>query len=452
MLRTNAALLGLTLILAGCGESDTIIKQLPEAQIDQELREVLDDAGVRAVPAPPPESAQLVELGRALFFDKELSGNRNISCATCHHPAAGTGDALPVSIGEGGHGLAENRSLDGGHLIPRNAPHVFNAGVAGVRSMFWDSRVRFDPIAGELQTPESGLNGPAPALPELAAPLRSALAAQAMFPVTSHDEMRGQAGSNEIADAADNPDVWSKLMTRLGNIPEYRALFLAAYPGAAQFDELNFGHAARAIAAFERDAWTALDTPFDRYLGGDDSALSNPEKRGALLYFGKAQCGACHGGPLLTDFSHHALAVPQVGPGKNAVQEDLGLALQTGDPKDNYKFRTPPLRNVALTGPWMHDGCFTSLDAAVRHHLDCVSSILAYDANQLPMLFRDTVDADHVQDRIDALPPEFRVPMALSEPEIADLMAFLHALTDPSSLNLSDDVPDRVPSGLPVGE
>jgi cytochrome c peroxidase len=449
ILRKAAALLCLALVAC---EGDTIIQQMPEAQLDRELAAALEQAGVDAVARPQPEDPHLVALGRALFFDKELSGNRNISCATCHHPAAGTGDALPVSIGEGGDGLAENRTLDGGHLIPRNAPHVFNGGVSGVHSMFWDSRVRFDPASGALKTPEPGLNGAAPTLPAIAGQLRSALAAQAMFPVTSHEEMRGQPGSNEIADAPDNEEVWTRLMARLGAIDEYRDLFLAAFPTAAQFDELNFGHAARAIAAFERESWTALDSPFDRYLGGDKSALSVQEKRGAVLYFGKAKCGMCHGGPLLTDFEHHALAVPQVGPGKNAPGEDLGLALETNDPADNYKFRTPALRNVALTGPWMHDGCFTSLEAAVRHHFDCVSSIQAYDRSQLPPIFRATVDEDHKQDRIDMVPDALRTPMALTEAEIDDLIAFLHALTDPASLNLSGDVPDRVPSGLPVAD
>jgi len=462
-----AAIAGLLLIGAACDKTTNIVEEVPVAQLDIDLRDALDTNGVTAVPTPQKESDALVRLGQALFFDKELSGNRNISCATCHHPVSGTGDALPVSIGEGGGGLAENREQEGektvGALIPRNAPHVFNGGVTGVSSMFWDSRVQFDAATGVLTTPEAGLNGPNPTHAEIAAQLRSALAAQAMFPVTSGAEMRGAAGTNEIADAADNVAVWAALMARLvgtnngttGGIPKYRDLFRAAYPGVGNFNDFNFGHAARAIAAFERSSWTALETPLDGYLAGDDSALSDSEKRGALLFLDKARCAECHSGPLLSDFEHHAIAVPQVGPGKNAPDEDLGLALETGDSADNYKFRTPRLRNVALTGPWMHDGCFTSLEATVRHHLDCTSSLLGYDATQLPTQFQGTVDVDvdRNQARIDALTDDLRGAIALTEVEFDDLMAFVHALTDPDSINLvAKDIPDSVPSGLPLND
>jgi len=447
---------------AACDDT-TIVQEVPVAQQDIDLREALEANGVSGVPTPQAESDALVRLGQALFFDKILSGNRNISCATCHHPVAGTGDALPVSIGEGGEGLAENREQADGNLIPRNAPHVFNGGVAGVHSMFWDSRVRFNPLTGELQTPEPSLNGPNPTEGEIAAQLRSALAAQAMFPVTSPEEMRGAAGTNEIANAADNVAVWRALMVRLvgtdngttGGIQEYRDLFRAAFPAVVNLDDFNFGHAGRAMAAFERDRWTALGTPFDGYLAGDNSAMSDAEKRGALLFYGKARCAECHPGPLLTDFEHYAIAVPQVGPGKAEASEDRGLALETGDAADNYKFRTPGLRNVALTGPWMHDGCFTTLDATVRHHLDCTSSLLGYDTTQLPSLFQPTVDVDpdRIQARLDALEDDLRDPMGLTETEFDELMAFMHALTDPESINtVATDIPASVPSGLPVND
>ena len=446
----------LAVFLAGCGAGDRTIlldpPGTPLGSLDEQLLQALDDAGVAPVDRPQAEPQALLTLGQALFFDKELSGNRNISCATCHHSATWTGDQLSVSLGEGGTGLGSNREQGAGAMIPRNAPHVFNGGVSGVNTMFWDSRVKHDPLTGELDTPEPGLNGATPALAE-AGPLSSALAAQAMFPVTSREEMRGQIGAPDaLRDATTNTDVWDALMDRLGAFPQYRALFEAAFPLAGGFDNMNFGHAARAMAAFEREQWTALDSPFDGYVGGDVSALSDAAKRGGLLFYGRALCSVCHAGPLMTDFEHHAVCIPQVGPGKVEISEDRGLALETGDTADDYKFRTPSLRNVALTGPWMHDGAFTSLETAVRHQLDPVGSLTSYDASQLQARFTATVDTDVTRNaaRAAALDPVMSVPVILSDAELGDLMAFLHALTDPASLNLLQEVPDSVPSGLPV--
>ncbi len=454
-------------LLAGCGASDQIpegwsIGGLPtaDAKLDGDVANALSIANVDPIPLPPAQDPDLVTLGRALFYDKILSGNQNISCASCHHPMAATGDGLPVSLGEGGFGLGANRSQGTGHLIPRNAPHIFNGGVEGVDTMFWDSRVRHDPVTGELTTPEPGLNGATPTLADHAAQLTSALDAQAMFPVTSHEEMRGQPGTNPIADASSNEEVWSLLMARLvgtsngtvGGIQGYRDLFTAAYPTVGNFDDFNFGHAARAMAAFERHQWTALETPFDRYVAGDMGALSSAAKRGIVVFCDKARCAECHNGPLLSDFQHHALAVPQVGPGKVEASEDRGLALQSGLTSDNYKFRTPQLRNVALTGPWMHDGAFTTLEDAVRHHLDPLASLASYDPSQLAEPFDATHDTDAGRNaaRGAALSPILATPVTLTDAEFADLMAFLHALTDPSSLNLLPEIPKSVPSGLPV--
>ena len=454
-------------LLAGCGASDQLpegwsIGGLPtaDAKLDGRVAKALGIAKMEPVPKPAADDPALVALGEALFYDKILSGNQNISCATCHHPMAHTGDGLPVSLGEGGFGIGANRDQGTGHLIPRNAPHVFNAGVEGVDSMFWDSRVVRDPDTGELTTPEAGLNGPTPTLADHAAQLDSALAAQAMFPVTSAEEMRGQPGTNPIADAANNEQVWALLMERLvgtsngtvGGIQGYRDLFAAAYPLVGNFDDFTFGHAARAIAAFERTRWTALDSPFDRYLNGDKDALSSAAKRGAVVFCEQGTCAECHNGSLMTDFGHHALAVPQVGPGKVEPSEDRGLALLTGLVDDNYKFRTPSLRNVELTGPWMHDGAFTTLEAAVRHHLDPLAGLANYDPSQLSALFAATYDTDAGRNaaRAAALTPILATPITLSDGDFRDLMAFLHALTDPASLNLLPEIPDSVPSGLPV--
>lgn len=421
---------------------------------DAQLRRLMRAAEIEtAVPGPVPAAAKAA-LGRALMFDKELSGNRDVSCATCHHPLLHTGDALSVSIGTGGSGLGPSRILGGGrNLIPRNAPEVFNRGLAQWRTMFWDGRVSGDP--------GSGFGSPAGAA--LPAGLDNILAVQAMFPVTSADEMRGAPGDldvfgepNELATIAgdDFPAIWAALMQRLVAIPEYVDLFAAAYPGVPA-EALGFQHAANAIAAFEIDAWTLLDSDWDRYVGGDESALSDAAKRGAVLFFGDAGCAECHRGVLLTDQEYHDVAVPQVGPGKGAEAPlDHGRGRVTGDPADRWAFRTPPLRNVALTGPWMHDGAFTTLEGAVRHSLDPAGSLRAYDPTQLAPEVQDTFqgDAETIAAILANLDPAVAEPRRLSDAQVGEIVAFLESLSDPAAGDMSRDIPSSVPSGLPVAD
>lgn len=439
-------LLGALALAGGCGDGG--------GGIDGRLRSLLAEQGVVAPGAPSPADPAKVQLGRSLMFDKELSGNRDISCATCHHPLLHTGDGLPVSIGTGGSGLGPTRRRGSGRpFIPRNAPDVFDRGLPGWRTMFWDSRV--SGAAGE------GFSTPAgDALP---ARIESALAAQAMFPVTARDEMRGREGDldvfgepNEIAAIPDDdlPAIWRALMERLLAIPEYEDLFRAAYPDVP-IGELGFEHAANAIASFETAAWTFLGSPWDRYLAGDDTALGAAAKRGAILFFGEAGCSSCHAGPFLSDQEHHNIAAPQVGPGKGAEAPlDLGRARETGRASDRFAFRTPPLRNVALTGPWMHDGAYATLEAAVRHHLDPAAALRSYDPSQLPAELRDTFQSDPetIAAILETLDPLVATPLPLSDAEVGDLMAFLEALTDPRAADLGADVPERVPSGLPVAD
>ena len=185
-------------------------------------------------------------------------------------------------------------------------------------------------------------------------------------------------GENAVADAAamdDLPTIWALLADRVRDVPSYRVLMNEAFGIGG--DEISFVHVANAIAAYEIDSWRSLNTSYDRFMRGDDAALSPSAKRGLDLFFGDAGCSGCHSGPLFTDMGFHAIAVPQVGPGKgqgiNGI-EDLGLGGISGDPADDYRFRTPPLRNIAFTGPYMHDGAFKKLWRAVRHHLSTVAS------------------------------------------------------------------------------
>lgn len=417
---------------------------------------------------PAPSSAK-VALGKVLFYDKILSGNGNTSCATCHHPLTGTGDGLALPVGEGGKGLGVTRDTGSGsdavhERVPRNAPHVFNLGAKEFAVMFHDGRVTVN------NSLPSGFTSPAGE--QLPLGLDNPLAVQAMFPVTSATEMAGQTGENPVADAAaegilaGENGVWGLLAQRLRAIPEYVAMFQDAYPGQINTaDDIQFKDAANAIAAFEATAWRADNSRFDQYLRGDNWALSRSEERGMKLFYGKANCSSCHSGKFQTDQGFHAIAMPQVGPGKghnsegyDDGREDFGREAVTDNVNDRFRFRTPTLRNVALTAPYGHAGAFDTLEAVVRHHLSPVDSLFNYDISQVRMPSRADLDG---QDFV-VMNDDWRLEQIvqrnelasvdLDEEEFAELMSFLHTLTDNAFLDDRRNVPSSVPSGMTLAE
>lgn len=446
--------LAVVILLTGCGDGGGSTDNTPPDSTDIALRGLLHDAEVSPLAPLPAQDPALVALGRALMFDKVLSGNRDVSCATCHDPAAHTSDAQSLSIGTGGTGSGAGRSLGAARqFVSRNAQDLFNRGDPAFTAMFWDGRVARDG-AGDLQTPAgdalpSGLTGP--------------LAAQAMIPVVTRLEMRGHPGDrdrfgapNELAVLADDDftGVWRGLMRRLLAIDGYVTLFQTAYP-AVPTDQLGFQHAANAIAAFETEAFASTGSPFDDYLRGANQALSPAAKRGAVLFFGEAGCGQCHRGPELSDQEFHNIAVPQLGPGfAPAPPEDYGHGGVTGSDDERYTFRTPPLRNVELTAPYMHDGAFTTLEAAVRHYRDVSESLTGYDDQVLRPELQGTYlnDLARLEAILQTLDDRVATPISLPETDVADLVAFLRSLTDPAAADLGHLVPAEVPSGLPVGE
>jgi len=427
-------------------------QRLPDALRDQDFATAGERADTR------------IELGKQLFFDKILSGNLNISCATCHHPFAGTGDGLSLPVGEGanGTGVARNSGIGFDAVrerVPRNAPAIFNLGAHEFTTLFHDGRIQPDP-----ESP-GGIASPAGA--HLPLGLDNALAAQAMFPVTSGTEMAGQPGENPIADAAASgnlagPDgVWEQLADRLRGIDGYARQFVIAFEDVSQAADIRFVHAANAIAAFEAAAWRSDNSPFDKFLRGDRTALSPVQKRGMHLFYGSAGCSGCHGGALQTDHSFHAIAMPQIGPGKGdgpSGREDFGRERVSGDPADRYRFRVPSLRNVALTAPYGHSGAYNTLDAVVYHHLNPLEALENYDRRQTRMPRRPDLD---IYDGYAMEDPSIRAaiaaanelpPVELRELDIRALIEFLHALTDTSALDMRSDVPASVPSGLSVAD
>ena len=456
MTRYRKPVVALALMAIAC--SDGSVSEIPATpSLDAQVRQALNGWGVVPILPVNAQDPALVDLGRSLFFDKILSGNRDVACATCHTPLAHTGDGLSLAIGTGASQVGAIRTLGAGRqFTPRNAPSLLSAGLNPVY-LFWDGRVSDGFGSSRFTTPAGA------ALPS---GLTSALAAQAMIPVTNRVEMRGNTGDrdvfgnvNELAQPADTQyaQIWKATMQRVLAISAYTQKFAAAYP-AVPATQLGFQHAANAIAAFEVEAFTKTNSAFDRYLARDDNALSIDAKRGALLFFGKARCSQCHNGPRLGGESFASVAAPQLGPGNGgAAPLDFGRgdSAITGQPQvPRFSFRIPPLRNVELTAPYMHDGAYATLEAVVHHYNNVDSAVKAYDVSQLDPALRSSYHGDPatINALLSSLDGRLRQPLGLTEGELATLAAFLKSLTDPSARDMRSVAPASVPSGLPLPE
>ncbi|WP_375279739.1 cytochrome-c peroxidase [Pseudooctadecabacter sp.] len=397
------------------------------------------------------------ELGQLLFYDAILSGNRTVSCATCHHPDFATADGVSLSIGDGGIGLGPDRRVDPDNppeeRIPRNAPALFNLGAKEFTVMFHDGRLEAD------ATHPSGLRTPMDA--DMANGFASVLSAQTMFPVLSRDEMAGSFRENDIALAVRQGRIggaggaWDLLSRRVAAVPDYAARFEAVYPHINEPDDIAFTDISNALAVFMAWEWRSDTSPFDGHLRGD--LLTGDALAGLDLFYGDAGCSSCHSGPFQTDYQFYAMGAPQIGPGKSATFEnhyrDEGRFRVTGDPADLYAFRTPSLRNVAKTGPWGHAGAHGNLTDFVRDHLDPVASLARYDRDQVVWPDFDAVDFAVMDDpdQVAAIAQAVTVPpVSLSDVEIAQIVAFLDSLTDPAAINGRLGIPQAVPSGLPL--
>lgn len=282
---------------------------------------------IAPAPADNPTTPEKVALGRALFWDPILSATKEVACATCHHPQFGYTDGLDVSVGANGEGLGPARHFAAGtppRFVKRNSPTVINAAFNGFDSatpgnpssapMFWDSRVQ-------------------------------SLEAQAVEPLKAQEEMRGDVGESHEA--------VRQAVARIAAIPEYRKMFTKAFGSSASVTAEDLG---RAIAAFERTL-VATNAPFDRYMRGDATAMTAQQIRG-MATFQAMGCANCHSGPMFSDYKLHVLGVP----------DNSKLSASDTGADNRYAFRTPTLRNLAFTGPYMHNGTLTSLNAVVNFY------------------------------------------------------------------------------------
>lgn len=329
-----------------------------------------------AVPADNPMSAAKVELGRHLFYDTRLSADGAMSCATCHEQARAFTDGKAVSKGVNGE--------------------------VGARSAMSLTNVAYLPVL-TWQNPQL-----------------DALEVQALIPLFGeHPVEMGMAGREQ------------EIFSVFRSDPTYRRLFARAFPEqAGQGDTALYSLATltRALASFQRSL-LSFDSPYDRYrYGGQRNAISAAARRGEELFFGeKLECYHCHGGFNFTDNLKHARTpFPEIGfhntglyneDGKGAYPiASPGIVEFTGAPRDAGRFRTPGLRNVAVTAPYMHDGSIPTLQDVLRIHYARAGR--AVHAGRPPNPLRS----------------EFIAGFEISEEEIADVVAFLESLTDAAFL------------------
>ncbi len=345
--RPLLAVLGLIMVLAACRKdpamSDDTVGSGPTPLTLDIPWWAEDEFHPLNLPADNPLTVEGVALGRKLFYEKALSNDYSMSCASCHRQEHAFTDPRRFSIGTDGS------------VGRRNSMPVQN--LAWEHIFFWDARA-------------------------------SSLEDQALRPVRDPAEMRND---------------WPTVEDRLRSHPEYPALFAKAF-GTPGIDSMRV---VKAIAQFERTL-VSFNSAYDRFAFlGDSSALTEPQRRGMDLFFGEGHCADCHMPPRFNDQNIQNVGLPG--------DDDLGLMGITGNEADRGRFKNVGIRNIAVTAPYMHDGRFATLAEVVDFYArDVVLSTPNLDGHMLPWLMHQ-VDLDHA--------------------ERVDLVAFLHALTDPVFLS-----------------
>jgi cytochrome c peroxidase len=452
-----------SLLLSACSDLEPMARStapLPattraSTDIDVTLREQLAGHGFTGRVAGTLEARlgrridrQLADIGRILWFDPIQGLNDDNSCGGCHSPTHGFGDTQPIAIG-----IDNNGVVGPGRTGPRNqrrTPMAINT--AFYPTLMWNSR--FHAPSGSPFDNSQGFVFPAPEGTTLSYQPHL-LTAQAFIPPTE----RVEAAGFHFPGTSD--DIRNEVVRRLNAEPNYRQLFARVSPGVKTGAPITFDDIARAIAEFEFTLVFA-DAPIDRYARGVHNALTTSEKEGAVLFFGRAGCVNCHkvsgqSNEMFSDFKQHVAAIPQVfpaqsnmtydGPGAN---EDFGLEQVTGNPSDRYLFRTSPLRNVALQPAFMHNGAFTTLEDAIRYHLNAVAGAATYTPSSLPADIRGPMGP--IQPALDRLDPLLIEPVHLTEDEFNALVAFVrNGLLDPAAdpQKLRRLLPETLPSGRP---
>lgn len=465
--------LALIFILSGCGSNDD--DNLAE-EIHEDLIELIDQKQLSGDPSQgrnlPDINDPLAQLGKKLFFSKGLSGDGQVdtfdtACASCHHPAFAGSDGLSLPYGVNSRVpelIGPGRTSDGdiaNSLSGRNSISLLNVGL-------WDSALNHDgriesltktPLqngaSGGISTPESGF-GTADANAG-----NNLVEAATRDALSNHQMMR-----NNLEPGGSTEDVINHIVERLrGNNAElatnnWLSAFQIAFNdsnGNAE-DLISAENIIAALAAYQRSL-VFVDNAWKRYIETRDFfAISTQAKQGALLFFGaasdgKAGCVDCHSGEFFSDEKYHVLALPQIGPGMgdSATNDDLGRFLVTGNDSHRYAFRTPTLLNVARTGPWGHDGAYTSLEDMIIHHFQPKENNDNFQDSQIgdPNIATGNrkINTDLALDQLQTLVNSEQSSLSLNKEGLARgyddasikaLIAFLETLTD-NRLKVEED-------------
>ena len=449
-------MIGLT--VAPRGEAFDQITPSEESPLDRLLESALKQEGFTGNVEAQLEqrlgrkiNKKLAEVGRFLFFDPILSLSNDSSCASCHSPLSAMSDTQSIAIGVG-----NNRIVGPNRQGPRNqrrAPSIINT--AFYPNLMWDSR--FSSVAGDPFDNTEGFRFPEPEGMTLSH-MPHLLAAQAFIPVTVRAEMAG------FHFEGDSFRIRFELLSRLNDNKRYKKLFGKVFREVKSGAPITYEMVGRAIAEFEFTLVFA-NAPIDRFARGERKAMTDDQKRGALLFFGQANCVLCHAvsgqsNEMFSDFNQRVNGVPQLvpektnvefdGPGKN---EDFGLEQVTHNPEYRYKFRTAPLRNIGAQAAFFHNGAFTTLEDAINHYRDVTKSAPAFESLKwkLPEDLRGPIGpVDPVLARVN---PFLIRGVLLNEEEFRLIVEFVrNGLLDPRARpeNLRKLIPESVPSGLPL--
>lgn len=454
------------MLLAGCGHSTQQDAQLRSLAVDT-LGLTGDPATPRAARRTVPDTDPLVKLGQLLFFSQTVASGYDVSCGTCHHTDFGGTDGLSISVGVAPKQAATvgpgrevdaardlDPSADGGPNMHRNSITTFNAALFD-RGLMYDGRVFVldaATVSGghgqRIRTPESGQIADSN-------PLDGLMQFTMKGPIVNDNEMRGFL----YADLATPADFREHLVQRLRGTVDtqynpksdaaanWLARFRAAFqkPAAGADELITMLNVQRALAAYIQSQ-VFVDTPWRRYLAGDDQAISDAARKGAKLFLasrddGGLGCNACHAGDRFTDEKFHNVAFPQFGRGfGRSERHDLGRWLATRATGDLQAFRTPSLLNVAKTAPYGHTGAFDTLAELLAYHANPRQAVDSYDFTlghlaqfrSGPALYPEA--EQHTREALQranfAASEQLLPGRSLSGKEISQLVAFLEALTD----------------------